>query len=218
MTQQTDYKHLNLHRKIIEVMRNVERLTKDKDVSMGGAGNYKAITEFKVTSVLRNELINYGITIVPIDIEMERTDYVNESGPKPAFTRITSMRVKYRITNADNPDDFIIASSAGQGSDSGDKGAGKASTYAAKILLIRLFNIPTGGDEDRLSNESTREIANIEALKQERKLLYATHFKTPESFSVWVAEKFDIAFDFKDEENLPELIEEMRKIKKGDIK
>lgn len=211
----TENVKLNLHQKIIKVMQNVERLTKDKDVSMGGAGNYKAITEFKVTSVLRNELINYGITIVPIDTEMERTDYVNETGPKPSFTRMTSMKVKYRITNADNPDDFIIASSAGQGSDSGDKGAGKASTYAAKILLIRLFNIPTGGDEDRLSNETSREIANIEALIQERKLLFATHFKTMDEFKVWVAEKFDIAFDFKDEENLPELVEAMRKIKGG---
>lgn len=213
----TDYSNLNLHQKIIQVMKNVERLAKDKDVSMGGAGNYKAITEFKVTSVLRDELINYGITIVPIETEMDRTDYINESGPKPAFTRMTSIKVKYRITNADNPDDFIIASSAGQGSDSGDKGAGKASTYAAKILLIRLFQIPTGGDEDRITDEETRETKKIENLRLERKILFSNFFSEMETFSNWVSSVFGKDFDAKDDSNLELLVEKMRKIKKSDL-
>lgn len=205
---------LNLHQKIIEVMKNVERLTKDKDVSMGGAGNYKAITEFKVTSVLRNELITYGITIVPIETEIERTDYVNESGPKPAFTRITSMKVKYRITNVDNPDDFIIASSAGQGTDSGDKGAGKASTYAAKILLIRLFNIPTGGDEDRLSSEESRTEDFYTKLDQEKRILLKAHFKDVPEYDAWIVKTYGVEFDRKDRENLEQLVTDLRLLKK----
>jgi hypothetical protein len=212
MTQEnTDYKHLNLHQKLIEVMRNVRQLSKDTSV----AGQYKAISEFKVTTTVAPELIRFGLTIVPVDIVDTLTETITENNGKSTINRMTSLNIKYQITNADNPSESIIVSAIGQGIGTGDKSAGIAQTYAYKALQLRVLAIGVGGDEDRLSNETTREIANIEALIQERKILFATHFKTMDEFKVWVAEKFDIAFDFKDEENLPELVEAMRKIKGG---
>lgn len=150
---------MNLFQRISAVMKDVEYLTKDDSVETGGGKSYRAITEEKVTSVIRASLIKNGIVIVPVMIEHARTDERVIAFDKYAkkdverINRISSADVTYRIQNIDDPEDYILAVSSGTGVDTQDKGIGKALTYAYKYLLLRTFAIPTGDDPDKISSD-----------------------------------------------------------------
>ena len=139
---------MNIYEKINKVMQNIEYLTKDDKVEFGTT-KYKAISEEKVTTAVRNELVKVGIAIIPIEQEMNVVELIRTD---KSVNQRTDVNVKYRIQNIDAVNDYIIASSSGSGVDTQDKGIGKAMTYAYKYLLLRTFAIPTGEDPDKISS------------------------------------------------------------------
>lgn len=130
---------MNIYQKISEVMKDVQYLAKDDHVKFGQQ-DYKAVSEEKVTSTVRESLIKNGIVIVPVEQSHHREG------------TLSTVDVSYRIQNIEDPEDFIIAKSSGTGADTQDKGVGKAMTYAYKYLLLRTFAIPTGEDPDKISS------------------------------------------------------------------
>lgn len=130
---------MNLYQKIAEVMKDVQYLCKDDSIEFGKT-KYKAISEEKVTSTVRESLIKHGIVIIPVEQEHSREG------------TLSTVDVKYRIQNIEDKNDCIIAVSSGTGVDTQDKGVGKAMTYAYKYLLLRTFAIPTGEDPDKISS------------------------------------------------------------------
>ena len=161
---------MSIFEKINKVMSDVQYLTKDDNVSTGGNGSYKAISEEKVTSTIRESLIKNGIVIIPIKQEHKREDekvidkYGNEK-----MNRLTTVNVTYRIQSIEDKEDYIEAVSSGTGVDTQDKGIGKAMTYAYKYLLLRTFAIPTGEDPDKISSDIYSEQFNTQ--KEEIKLI-----------------------------------------------
>lgn len=146
---------MNLYEKISQVMKDVQYLAKDDNVSTGGSGSYKAISEEKVTSTVRDSLIKNGLVIVPIAQDHSRVDeQITDNYGKQKTNRITSVDVTYRMINIEKPDEFIDIASSGTGVDTQDKGVGKAMTYAYKYMLLRTFAIPTGDDADKISSAS----------------------------------------------------------------
>lgn len=129
----------NLHQKILAVMTAIEYLNKDDHVKYRET-NYKAMSEEKVTSVVRKELIKQGLVVFPIKQTVEREG------------NITTTNTTYRMVNVDDPLDYIDLASSGQGADTQDKGVGKAMTYSFKYLLLRTFAIPTGEDPDKIAS------------------------------------------------------------------
>ena len=130
---------MNIYQKINEVMKRIEYLTKDDKVEFGTT-KYKAISEEKVTTAVRNEMVKVGIVIVPIEQQMNVTELMRT---EKSVNQRTDVDTLYRIQNIDDPEDFIVAASSGSGVDTQDKGVGKAMTYAYKYLLLRTFAIPT---------------------------------------------------------------------------
>lgn len=152
---------MNIYQKISEVMKDVQYLSKDDHIQFKTT-NYKAISEEKVTSVVRESLIKHGIVIIPIGQEHKREG------------NLSTVDVSYKIQNVDDPEDFVIAMSSGTGADTQDKGVGKAMTYAYKYLLLRTFAIPTGEDPDKipsakLDDEEKKKKANEEKKKKAQK-------------------------------------------------
>jgi len=143
---------MNIYQKIAEVMKDVQYLCKDDHIEFGNT-KYKAISEEKVTSTVRESLLKNGIVIVPIE-QSHRRDGT-----------LSTVDVSYRIQNVDDTEDFIIAKSSGTGTDTQDKGVGKAMTYAYKYLLLRTFAIPTGDDPDKVSSAELDAKAKKEADK-----------------------------------------------------
>lgn len=142
---------MNIYEKINEVMKRIEYLTKDDHVSFGTT-NYKAISEEKVTTSVRKELVNLGIVIAPIEQTMNVTELMRT---EKSVNQRADVNVKYRIQNIEDVNDYIIVSSSGSGVDTQDKAIGKAMTYAYKYMLLRTFAIPTGEDPDKISSAET---------------------------------------------------------------
>ena len=141
----------NIYQKINEVMKNIEYLTKDDKVEFGTT-KYKAISEEKVTTAVREQLVKQGIVIIPVKQESENKELIRT---EKSVNMLTSVHVKYRIQNIDDINDFIEVESNGTGVDTQDKGVGKAMTYAYKYMLLRTFAIPTGEDPDKISSAET---------------------------------------------------------------
>lgn len=128
----------NLYQKISAVMQDVSYLSKDDSIAFGTT-KYKAISEEKVTSTVRESLIRNGLVIFPT----EQTS--SKSG------NISSVNTTYKIVDVDTGQ-FELLASNGEGADTQDKGVGKAMTYAYKYMLLRTFAIPTGEDPDKISS------------------------------------------------------------------
>lgn len=147
----------NIFQKINEAMKNIKYLTKDDKVEFGTT-KYKAISEEKVTTAVRDQLVKNGIVIIPIEQESENKELIRTD---KSVNMLTSVHVKYRIQNIDDVNDFIEVESNGTGVDTQDKGVGKAMTYAYKYMLLRTFAIPTGEDPDKISSaETDKKIEN----------------------------------------------------------
>lgn len=128
---------MNLHEKILAIMKDVQYLAKDDQVKFGTTA-YKALSEEKVTSVMRAELLKYKLVVYPFEQTATRTG------------TITHVDTRYRLVNAEDPLDYIDIASAGDGADTQDKGTGKAMTYAYKYMWLRTFALPTGEDPDKI--------------------------------------------------------------------
>lgn len=142
---------MNIFQKINEVMKAIEYLTKDDKVEFGNT-KYKAISEEKVTTAVRKELIKQGIVIIPIMQESIVTELIRT---EKTVNQRADVHTRYRIQNIDDVNDFIEVESNGSGVDTQDKAVGKAMTYAYKYMLLRTFAIPTGEDPDKISSAET---------------------------------------------------------------
>lgn len=157
----------NIYQKINEVMKNIEYLTKDDKVEFGTT-KYKAISEEKVTTAVRDQLVKQGIVIIPVEQESTNKELIRT---EKSVNMLTSVHVKYRIQNIDDVNDFIEVESNGTGVDTQDKGVGKAMTYAYKYMLLRTFAIPTGEDPDKISSAETDEKIKKEVETEQEKVI-----------------------------------------------
>jgi hypothetical protein len=148
----SEVSEVGLYQKIRQVMKDVSYLSKDDNIAFGNT-KYKAISEEKVTSTLRESLINNGLVILPF----EQTASKNGN--------ISSVNTKYKIVDIDTGQYEVLASS-GEGADTQDKGVGKAMTYAYKYMLLRTFAIPTGEDPDKVSSVELDEKQKVQEKKQ----------------------------------------------------
>ena len=60
---------------------------------------------------------------------------------------MTVIKMRFTWINAENPEEQIVTLWEGQGVDNGEKGIGKAATYAEKYFILKTFNIPTDKDD-----------------------------------------------------------------------
>ena len=130
---------MNIYEKMAAIMADVQYLAKDDKVEFGST-KYKALSEEKVTTIMRAELLKYNLVVYPI------SQLATRAG------QITHVDVVYRLVNVENPEEYIEIASCGDGADSQDKGSGKAMTYAFKYMWLRAFALPTGEDPDKISS------------------------------------------------------------------
>ena len=199
-----EIKKMSIYQKMLEVMKSIERLQKDTGVTYNGKTQYRAMSEEKVTSTVREKFVDLGLVMYPFEQEISKEG------------NITTTNTKYRLVNAHNPEESIIIASSGQGADTQDKGSGKAMTYSFKYALLRTFAIPTGEDPDKIhSNELTDQFENEEKSKEvaeetERKkgelkaLLEETNSDVTQ-FMKWCEQQFKHKINNVDELNALEL-------------
>lgn len=144
----------NLFEKIQDVSIEINNISKKMTVG-AGAFQYKAVSDLDVTLEVKKAEKKHRLVSVPILQELVNSEIirkVDEKG-KETLTFVDTIKMTVRIVDLDDPSKYIEIESFGKGVDSGDKGFGKASTYARKYALLNAYKIATGEDPD--ANKST---------------------------------------------------------------
>lgn len=136
---------LNIHQRILGVMSELNYIAKgDKTVN----GQYRFVSHDQVTAKVHPLLVKYGITVIP-SVE----DMVQDGNR-------TTVKMLISFVNADSPTDCFTTCYISHGIDGGgtsrdgkpipvgDKGPGKAISYAYKYALLKIFCLETGDDPD----------------------------------------------------------------------
>ena len=169
----------NIFQRINEVRKKVSYAQKDKAVE---GQNYKAVTHDAITALVRNHLIDHGIVIVPRLVSSSTADV----GKTKGGTTIIRYAARFDIdfVNIDDPEDRLTVPMEAHANDSGDKAPGKATSYATKYAMLKLFSIETGeGDEGRvepyesLEKINEQQVADLGALIEEVKADKAAFLK-----------------------------------------
>jgi len=131
----------------------------DKDMQVGkGSYAYKAVSDLSVTIKVKEAEKKHGIISIPFKQELIKSEIlktINEDGNKERVVYSVYIKMTTRIYDVTDKNEFIDIESFGHGLDSGDKGFGKASTYARKYALLNAYKIATGEDPDKEESEKT---------------------------------------------------------------
>lgn len=150
---------MNLYQRINEVRKSITYVQKDKTVSTGSGGGYKAVTHDQVTGMVREHMVKHGIVSYPVLVD-------STSNPKEGDAKQFRYEATYDIVfvNADEPSDTMTIRIQAHAMDNADKAPGKALSYAKKYAVLKLFEIETGEDEE--SRYQDKEEFNIEVWSQ----------------------------------------------------
>lgn len=130
---------LNIYQKLIEVRKSVPYLKKEN------AGyQFKYVSSSQTLGALRDAMDAQGLLLVPKVVGREIRDHATRKGDHEYFT---SMDIEFTWINSETPAETIVCPWYGQGLDDGEKGVGKALTYAEKFFLLKFFNIATDKDD-----------------------------------------------------------------------
>jgi hypothetical protein len=130
---------VNIYEKLIEVRKAVPYLQKE---AKGHQYNY--VSSSQVLSAVRRRMDEVGLMLLPT---ITKTNVIAENDGKRT-TYFTELWIDFAWVNAEKPDETVKSSWYGQGIDiAGEKGVGKALTYAEKYYLLKTFNIATDKDD-----------------------------------------------------------------------
>lgn len=163
----------NIFQRIAAVMERVEYIKKEKSVSTGGEGSYKAVTHDQVAGMVRGEFQKNGIIVAPTLVEHTTSETGQKSNKGAAHVRL---EVVYDVAfvNADSPDDRVVVRVLAHGIDAGDKAPGKVISYAVKYAILKILLIETrendesrygDGDDDEARMDPDELIKIEEAMK-----------------------------------------------------
>lgn len=156
----------NLAKAIVAVMKEVKGI--DKSMTIGSGNNsYKGVPDKEVKKIIGEAMAKNGLCILPTKvtpkIQLDRWEEVDqyqlnilkqskdysESWAKPLKSKqsiYTEVLAEYLLLHESG--ESITLAGYGQGIDTQDKGAGKATTYALKNTLLYTFLVPTGHIDD----------------------------------------------------------------------
>jgi len=97
-----------------------------------------------VLGSLKAKMDELGLLLIPRVVSKEVSERETAKGGKEYFTELC---MEFTWLNAEKPEETIVCSWYGQGLDSGEKGVGKAMTYAEKYFMLKFFNIATDKDD-----------------------------------------------------------------------
>jgi hypothetical protein len=139
---------MNIYQKLIEVRKAVPYLQKE---AKGYQFNYVASSQ--VLGALKSKMDEIGLLLIPSITGTKVTEDIyekvdNKGSSKRTVDYFTEVTMNYTWINAEKPEEQITVPWYGQGLDTGgEKGVGKALTYAEKYFMLKFFNIPIDKDD-----------------------------------------------------------------------
>jgi len=165
---------MNIYQKLIEVRKEVPYLQK---ADQGAQYSYTGSS--RVLASLKKKMDELGLLLVPAitkpTLHESPIEFKDQNGnvTKRTTTYFTELEMTMTWINADDPKEQITVPWYGQGVDiAGEKGVGKALTYAEKYFMLKFFNIATDKDDpdafqakhDLVEMINQKQIAEIKEL------------------------------------------------------
>lgn len=190
-------KKLNLYEKIQLVSNKVRNIEKDMQVGEGRY-SYQAVSDIDVTLAVKDAETEFKLVSIPVKqdlINSEVLKIIKRDG-KEGLTYVDTIKMTVRIIDLEKIESFIDIESFGKGVDSGDKGFGKAATYARKYALLNAYKIATGEDPDAVKSEEDEPVKTINE-KQKAVIDYLNLdndrlLKTLEHYNITTVEEFTL--------------------------
>jgi hypothetical protein len=142
-----------LAKAVIAVMKTVKGMEKNSKVGTGQS-SYDGTKDMDVKEVFNEAMAENGLCIFQIGVDpkttIERWEEINNYGGKEVKKIkqqvFTEVKTRYKLLHISGENEIL--ESFGYGVDSQDKGAGKATTYSLKNLLLYTFLTPVGKIDD----------------------------------------------------------------------
>lgn len=131
----------------------------------GSAGQGTGVLYDDLISKLAPLLAKHGIVVVTD----KATTFEARLTAKGNYIYQAEYKVSY--INMDNPDDRIENLVEAHAQDNGDKATGKATTYATKISMLKLFGIESGDNEESREEQQDFIYVNADQIAQLHKML-----------------------------------------------
>lgn len=132
---------MNLHQKLVEIRKSIPYLQKNNK-----SNQYNYVASSQALGAIRDKMNELSVLLVPRITGHHVTE--NIKGEKQTSTYFTEADFEFTWMNAEKPDETITCPWYGQGVDiAGEKGVGKAATYAEKYFILKFFNVPTDQDD-----------------------------------------------------------------------
>lgn len=164
----------NIFQKIQSVANEIKNIEK-KLVVGEGKNAYNAVGDQDVTLAVKEAESKHGIVSIPFKQELVKSEILRVANKGiETIKYVDIVKMTTRIYNIDNPSEYIDIETFGRGLDSGDKGFGKASTYARKYALLNAYKIATGEDPDA---EKSKEEKSETPLSEKRAIIYNLLYK-----------------------------------------
>ena len=130
---------LTLLQKMLEIRKAVDYIQKS---TVGKQFNYTSSSQ--VLSAVRAAMNDQGLLLVPSIVGSVLTSTPNRNDVLSHFTELEMLMTWYDVASGEK----LEIPWYGQGVDlAGEKGIGKALTYAEKYHILKVFNIPTDKDD-----------------------------------------------------------------------
>lgn len=143
---------LNIYQKIQAIANKLLSIEKDMKIGVGQY-QYKAVSDLSVTKAVKEAEKEFGVVSIPVRQELVSQETIKtQDGDRVKTTFSFIIKMTIAFINLDNVSERIEVESFGHGLDTGDKGFGKASTYARKYALLNAYKIATGEDPDQMPN------------------------------------------------------------------
>lgn len=183
---------MNIYQKLVEVRKTVPYLQKANE-----GQQYSYVSSGQVISAVRQKMDELNLLIIPSitdknvlsDMVEKKDKYENI---KHTTTYFTELKLEYEIVNADNPEEKIKCPFYAQGVDiAGEKGVGKALTYAEKYFFMKLFNIATDKDDPDAYQQKQEQTMLISAeQKNEIESIWKNNAGSLDGMADWINKYF----------------------------
>lgn len=150
----------NIYQRINAVMKEVKYIKK------GSAGQGTGVLHDDVVAKIRGWMIINGI--VPILTEVKEP--FNTEHPT-AKQQVYQAQYKLDLVNMDDPMDLVSYTQSAHAQDNGDKGPGKLSTYAIKVMYVKAFALESGINDESRADAQDRVEGNLAASGTETKAM-----------------------------------------------
>lgn len=134
---------MSLNEKLLKIQNSIDKFVKDNQVGEGKQA-YKAVSSEQVLDTVRPLLNELKLLLIP---EVESANVIVGATSSGTARYLTELTMTMTWVDVESGERLPVKWYA-QGTDlAGEKGVGKANTYAEKYFLMKFFHVPTPKDD-----------------------------------------------------------------------